>query len=116
MIVNKIKDVIGKKAPLLSIRSKKWKKVRNAFLKANPVCACCGCDSNLNVHHIKPFYLFPELELEPTNLITLCETNSKGINCHLLIGHLGNYRNINPYIYQDIKTWNKRYKSKKCLL
>lgn len=116
MIVDKIRDAIDKKAPLTVFRSKKWPGVRKKFLKSNPTCACCGGQSNLNVHHIKPFHLFPELELEPTNLITLCETNSRGINCHLLLGHLGNYKNINPYIHQDIKTWNKRYKSKKCLL
>ena len=116
MIVNKIKDTLEKKAPLTSIRSAKWPSVRKAFLKDNSICTCCGEQTNLEVHHIKPFHLYPELELEPANLITLCEINSKGVNCHLLLGHLGNYKNINPYIYQDIKTWNKRYKSKKCLL
>ena len=116
MIVNIIKDALAQKAPLKSFRSSKWRGAKKVFLKDNPFCACCGGKINLEVHHIKPFYLYPELELDPTNLITLCEKNSKDINCHLFIGHLGNYKKINPYIHKDIKTWSKRYKSKKCLL
>jgi hypothetical protein len=89
-------------------RSPQWAKVRKKHLKNNSECAVCGGTKQLNVHHIKPFHLHPELELDSTNLITLCENASYGIICHLLIGHLGNYKNINPNSIQDAKIWHDK--------
>jgi 5-methylcytosine-specific restriction protein A len=114
-VITKIKDAVTGKAPLTAKRSPKWITVRAKFLKENSSCAACGGKNNLNVHHIKPFHLYPELELEPSNLITLCECNQKGINCHLLVGHLGNFKSINPYIFQDLKVWFKRFTGKRSL-
>lgn len=82
-------------------RSTRWPKVREEHLKNNPACAVCGETSKVEVHHIHPFSNDPELELNPSNLITLCEVASKGIICHLLIGHCGNYRHYNPTVLQD---------------
>jgi hypothetical protein len=111
-MLSKIKDIIQGKASLSSpSRSSKWPKVRKKHLEKNPCCALCGATSKLNVHHIKPYHLFPELELEESNLITLCENKKKGINCHLFIGHLGNYKNINPCSVQDAATWNSKLKN-----
>jgi 5-methylcytosine-specific restriction protein A len=67
-------------------RSSHWPAVRAAHLKANPACAACGARAPLEVHHVKPFHLYPVLELDPANLITLCESPSH--NCHLMFGHL----------------------------
>ena len=89
-------------------RSSQWTKVRKEHLKNNPVCVVCGDTRQLNVHHIKPFHLHPELELEPSNLMTLCESASYGIICHLLIGHLGNYKNVNPNSVEDAKVWHNK--------
>jgi hypothetical protein len=100
------------KIPIGSKRSSKWDGVRKKHLNQNPKCAICEGKARLNVHHIKPFHSHPELELEPSNLITLCESNSYGINCHLLVGHLGNYKNINPTSTQDAKFWNQKLKEK----
>jgi predicted HNH restriction endonuclease len=47
----------------------------------------------LEVHHVKPFHLFPQLELDPANLMTLCED---GGNCHFMVGHLKDWRRYNP--------------------
>jgi len=91
-------------------RSPEWASVRKEHLKNNPKCAICEGTKQLNVHHIKPFHLHPELELEPTNLITLCECASYGIICHLLVGHLGDYKNINPNSVEDAKVWNTKLK------
>lgn len=66
-------------------RSSNWSKVRKEHLIKEPVCQVCGRDKGLSVHHLRPFHLYPELEEEPTNLITLCE--SKGMNCHYVFGH-----------------------------
>lgn len=71
-------------------RSSRWPTVRKAFLKKHPTCAACGAKTHLNVHHIKPFQHFPELELVESNLVTLCE--SPTWNCHLRIGHRGNWQ------------------------
>jgi len=107
----KLKDLIkGKVALLDPARSGKWKGVRDAHLKVQPCCVICGGTKSLNVHHIQPFHLHPELELDPTNLITLCESGKKGLNCHLLIGHLGNFRNINPTSVTDSAIWADKLK------
>ena len=88
-------------------RSSKWTSVRKAYLKANPECALCFVQKDLNVHHIKPFHLFPHLELEPTNLITLCRSKYLGLNCHLRVGHGGNYRYYNPWLMHDIQNMHR---------
>jgi len=77
-------------------RSKGWSKVRKRHVKENPFCAACGRFSGLEVHHIIDFSTEPELELEPDNLITLCRKT-----CHLLLGHLRDWKSINPDIETD---------------
>ena len=103
MVLIKIDDILKSKSPLRVNRSKEWPKVRKEHLKNNPVCACCGGTRKLEVHHIHPFHLKPELELDPTNLITLCEDASSGIICHLCIGHLGSYKSFNEDVVSDSK-------------
>lgn len=71
-------------------RSGKWPTIEKHFLEEHPVCAACGSKERLNVHHLRPFHLFPELELDPDNLITLCMSRNE---CHLLIGHADAFRN-----------------------
>jgi 5-methylcytosine-specific restriction endonuclease McrA len=53
------------------------------------------------VHHKVPFHDRPELELDPTNLVTLC--GPKHRNHHLDIGHLGDYKCYN----HNIDAWLK---------
>lgn len=108
----RIKEVLQGKVPVGVRRSSRWRKVREKHLKNNPRCELCEGTKKLRVHHIKPFHTHPELELEPTNLITLCECLSYGINCHLLVGHLGNYRNINNDSVIDVDTWNAKLKER----
>lgn len=78
-------------------RSSQWPEVRDEFLKSNPTCAACGADKRLNVHHMKPFHLHPDLELDPSNFITLCMV----LDCHLLIGHGDNFKAYNPDVKAD---------------
>lgn len=84
-------------------RSPEWEYVRKAFIKNHPACALCGTAKDLQVHHIKPFHLYPELELEPENLVTLCTSKYWGFSCHLVAGHGGNFRYENPWILEDIE-------------
>ena len=90
-------------------RSSRWPAVRAAHLKTNVTCAACGTTDKLEVHHILPFYLHPELELVGTNLITLCET---GGNCHLMIGHLKNYKSYNLQCRKDAEVLCKKIKAR----
>ena len=83
-------------------RSSKWPAVRSAHLKAHPCCAVCGTRKDVQVHHIKPFHIKPELELDPNNLVTLCTSKYWGFNCHLAVGHGGNFRYENANVIEDI--------------
>lgn len=90
-------------------RSPKWGGVRKAFLKDHPGCAACGATKHLNVHHVEPFHLHPELELDPKNLITLCLTRNL---CHLKIGHGDNYKAYNPNVRLDAEHVRKHPESR----
>jgi 5-methylcytosine-specific restriction protein A len=77
-------------------RSFQWPEVRAAHLKDNPTCMACGGRANLEVHHQKPFHIFPDEELNPSNLVTLCAT--PGRSCHLVFGHLWDWRSYNVHV------------------
>lgn len=79
-------------------RSSKWPAVRTAWLLVNPRCALCGGTEDVEVHHVVPFHVDPSRELDPSNLLTLCEESRRlnGLNCHLFAGHLGNWQQYNP--------------------
>ena len=113
MILKHVKDVIQGKATVGQKRSSKWPTVRKHHLEAHPTCAVCGGDKVLEVHHLISFNKHPELELDPNNLITLCESKSKGgLNCHLIFGHLTNYKKIHPDVVEDAAYWNKKLTGK----
>jgi hypothetical protein len=84
---------------LLSPRSGKWATVRKHHLEKNPTCAACGGTTLLNVHHIQPFHIHPELELDPTNLITLCEDPMR--LDHLACGHGFDWKSSIPTVVED---------------
>lgn len=92
-------------------RSPLWRYVRAQHLKRNPTCAVCGGTEKLEVHHIRPFHINPELELNPNNLITLCESKKKGVTCHQFFGHLGDYRKVNLDVEVDAKVWNAKLRN-----
>jgi len=109
--VQAISDRIGGKAPKGAKRSSKWRKVRKEHLAKNPLCACCKSKRKVEVHHKVPFHFAPDLELNEGNLVSLCENKKYGINCHLLLGHLGNYRKVNTTVDADVAVWRIRLKS-----
>lgn len=96
-IVHAIQDAIAGKPS--ARRSPQWPAVERAHLVKEPCCQVCGGKKQLNVHHKKPYHLFPELELEPTNLITLCNA----IRCHITFGHGGDFKAWNPNVIADVK-------------
>lgn len=89
--------------PMDKKRSGKWGQFKKKFLQGK-VCAVCGSKKGLEAHHIVPFHFAPDRELDETNLIALCEGDPK-INCHLFVGHLGNYRGVNPDVVTDAAIW-----------
>lgn len=87
-------------------RSSEWPRVEKEHLLREPACAACGYKGRgLQVHHIKPFHLHPNLELDPGNLITLCEIKER--DHHLLIGHLDDWESYNPNVRTDVKRFHK---------
>ena len=103
-------------------RSGKWPAVRNRWIDSHPACVACGNKkrSALNVHHITPHSNDPSKELDdgtngkPVNLITLCETGGHlGMNCHLVIGHLGRWYCYNDHVEADAALLAKRLVERK---
>ena len=100
-------DTVPGKAPANARRSSQWRRVRDAFILGKS-CSICNSRRYLVAHHVIPFHLAPHLELDPRNLMVLCESKKYGINCHLLVGHVGNWRRINPIVHADVAYWNNR--------
>jgi 5-methylcytosine-specific restriction endonuclease McrA len=81
-----------KKAPAISpnvisndlfLKTYEWRRLRmEALKKYGPKCMCCGATpatgAVMNVDHIKPRKLFPELALEISNLQILCHECNHG--------------------------------------
>lgn len=81
-------------------RSIDWDTVRRQQIKIQPLCQVC--DSKIvDVHHIKPYHLFPKLELILKNLITLCRAH------HLLFGHCMYWLAYNKYVISDVNRIRK---------
>lgn len=88
-----------------SARSPQWPRVEKEHLLHEPACAACGHrGKGLQVHHVKPFHLHPNLELDPSNLITLCEI--KGRDHHLLLGHLDEWESYNVNVRDDVRRYH----------
>jgi 5-methylcytosine-specific restriction protein A len=111
-LLEHIKHKLQGKLPNGAKRSDKWPAVRKRHLAQYPNCAVCGGVKRLEVHHMEPFHLNPSKELDPNNLITLCESKNNGVNCHLLIGHLGNFKSMNHKVMDDANVWQKKIKGR----
>lgn len=96
----KIQTYRQEKANIVSVLHSeyKWRKVRNSFVSAHAKCACCGIEKKLEVHHIRPWHIFPALRYSFDNLITLCR------ECHFRFGHGRNWKFWNPEICELSKT------------
>jgi hypothetical protein len=67
-------------------------------------CAWCRTTKNLNVHHITPQSVAPELANVPANFIVLCRS------CHFCVGHRGNWRTYNPDVAVICVTYTNAFK------
>lgn len=85
-------------------RSGKWARVRATHLATQPECQACGKrDSSVEVHHIVPVSVDASRELDPDNLLTLC-----GDPCHLVHGHLMNFRRHDPDVVVNCRDFRER--------
>ena len=95
-------------------RSSKWPALLKLTIDAHPYCAVCGNKNkkSLIAHHITPVWVDSSKELDPGNLIVLCENSDKlpGFNCHLTMGRMGNYRLWNPRIHEVVEQISKQMK------
>lgn len=89
-----------------AVRSPEWRTVRKLHLDKEPACRACAKSQGLEVHHIIPVHVDRTLELEPSNLITLCE------KCHLIFGHLYNYKSWNTEVEKDSDKFLLKVKSR----
>ena len=79
-----------------AVRSPEWPEVRREHIKKQPCCMACGSCKKPEVHHIVPVHLDPSKELDPDNLITLCDKY-----CHFIFGHFMNYKSWNVNVVKD---------------
>lgn len=87
-------------------RSGKWPKVRAEWLAEHDWCIGCGTKDSLEVHHVSPVSIRPELELVQSNLETMCP------RCHLLIGHLGSWHSYNVNVRTDAAVWLQKIRAR----
>lgn len=81
-------------------RSPHWESFKHEFSKTNSRrCAYCDSPIDVQLHHEQPFHINPQRELDPTNLIWLCE--EVGSNHHLHVGHCGDWKKFNPRVRED---------------
>ena len=90
-------------------RSGKWQTFERKWLDLHPSCAACGGKEDCHGHHKRPFHLEPEKELDPDNIITLCNHRC----CHLLIGHGGDWHAYNPHVEPDAALILKRVQNRR---
>lgn len=84
---------------LYSARSSDWNKIRKQHLEDHPFCSGCKTKNKLEVHHIEPYHVNPDRELDPSNLITLCKS------CHFTIGHLMDWTSWNVDVVDDCRVY-----------
>lgn len=93
-------------------RSPKWPTVRAHWIAdGHDSCEACGSRVDLNVHHVIPYAENRLLELDPTNLITLCR------DCHFRFGHdpdgpggtlRPDWKKANPNVRSDAENHRKK--------
>lgn len=83
-------------------RSSRWPRVREEAIRRTPYCIACGRSKDLEAHHIRPFHLQPELELDLDNICVLCADP-----CHLVHGHLMSWQRHNPEVIEHCRRYRE---------
>lgn len=96
-----VQRIIGTYRPYEAGRAAVWPRVRDDHLRIEPTCVVCG-GKDVAVHHCLPYHLYRNSELDPLNLITLCDEH------HFEIGHLRSWKAWNPHVLEDCGFWRRR--------
>lgn len=91
-------------------RSPRWREVRAEHILKEPVCQACGKTAKLDVHHIVPVAIDKSRELDPENLITLCNQP-----CHLVFGHFMSYYCYNSAVREMVAEYRAALDKRKCM-
>jgi len=76
-------------------RSSGWPPVEKEVLAEHQECLACKAPSEVG-HHIIPFHVAPERELDKSNIAALCH------ECHYYMAHFkGRWASWNPNIVED---------------
>jgi len=127
--VKRVQSARAREKAKASQRSGKWVTVRKKFLaknkKAGLGCAACGNTVGLQVHHVRPYHLHPELELVESNLRAMCSSVT-GLECHEFLCHGGSWKAYVPIIDElcgllradptQLVALRKRAKAARCLV
>ena len=75
---------------------KTWETVKamRKHRKENPICLWCGRSKKVDVHHKFPVNSHPQLAADPRFFRTLCRKPA----CHHVVGHKGNWRDVNELV------------------
>lgn len=90
-----------------AVRSPGWPKLREEHINKQPCCQACGSCKKPEVHHIVPVHLDPSKELDPDNLITLCDKY-----CHFIFGHLMDYKSWNINVRNEASRYLQQKKDR----
>src|SRR4051794_39139002 len=64
--------------PRTDVRNtRKWQELRKRIIARDGQCAVCGSEEQLEVDHIIPYSVSPELGLDPDNLQVLCRQHNR---------------------------------------
>ena len=107
-LLNHILNLFRQDRAFGALRSGKWSEFRKSHIKK--YCELCEKKGSflrpLELHHVKPFHLFPFLELDPDNVITVCR------HCHLYFAHLGSFKSFCLEIKKLAEEWRLRRKQR----
>lgn len=90
----------------LAVRSPKWSTLRKQHLINQPNCQACNRTTKLEVHHKIPVHIDSTKELDPENLITLCDT------CHFVFGHLLDWKSWNTNVVKDVLNFYRKVQNR----
>ena len=76
-------------------RSPQWASFSKRYLRGRS-CIACGSREGLTAHHVVPFHMRPDLELDEKNLVPLCTDR-----CHIVHGHYNDFRLDNSTVRED---------------
>lgn len=89
-------------------RHKDWARLSKLYL-IGKTCLVCGGKFRLVAHHKIPFHERPDLEMDETNWAPLCEARPS-MNCHISLGHYGNWTLSNPDVVEMCRVYNEGFK------